>query len=63
MAVAQINDILHKRIKIFSAQNSMKISEVIEKAFDEYEKNFNEKKEKDILWLKLITNLKNWFLR
>ena len=61
--VAQINDILHKRIKIFAAQNSMKISEVIEKAFDEYEKNFNEKKEKDILWLKLITNLKNWFLR
>lgn len=49
MAVAQINDILHKRIKVFSAQNSMKISEVIEKAFDEYEKIFNEKKEKDIL--------------
>jgi ketopantoate reductase len=49
MAVAQINDILHKRIKIFSAQNSMKISEVIEKAFNEYEKNFNEKKEKEIL--------------
>ena len=61
--VAQINDILHKRIKIFAAQNSMKISEVIEKAFNEFEKNFNEKKEKDILWLKLMMNLKNWFLR
>ena len=61
--VAQINDILHKRIKVFAAQNSMKISEVNEKAFNEFEKNFNEKKEKDILWLKLMMNLKNWFLR
>ena len=49
MAVAQINDILHKRIKVFAAQNSMKISEVIEKAFNEFEKNFNERKEKEML--------------
>ena len=49
MAVAQINDILHKRIKIFAAQNSMKISEVIEKAFNEFEKKKKKTKEKDIL--------------
>lgn len=47
--VIQINDMIHKQIKIFAAQNDMKIAEVVEKAFLEYEKNFKEKKEIEIL--------------
>lgn len=47
--VIQINDVIHKRIKVFAAVNGMKISEVVENSFNEYEKNFEEKREKEIL--------------